>query len=548
MTPRLFPATCRISLILWLWASAALAQVQEPSPRLASAMFVTNFTDNLNNGKDWLNGWVFDPNDSASGITHPIAWDIGTNDFSVWVRVRVPEITAYDPIGLFELKGASGNVFNAALDVLGYLSVSIVDSGGDNRSYSLSGFGGVLSTGVRGKYSAKVTDLIVTRLGGVVQLWVNGATPSVTEAANGTPPDWADAITTTSFIIGREGTFPWQDVIHAAGLWNRALSAEDIARLRENGVSRGDQWGSPTAIIHHSSAVLNGGFENLGGGGADVFASWSENTSGSSTVNSETGSPYAGSRTCRLDVDASDSSVGVTASSVMTPGRRYRVAYTAKRGATAGSLTVTGVSTDTSWTNALTTSYTRYTRDFMAGGSNFKFVRAVGSASASLYIDNVELHAIGAVVAPDLQTGIGSYIPDLTTNRWNGDIAGLVRPLQLARSGERVVQRTFLHSEISTSAGTTLLLSLPANCGILDVEWDREYAFDGGATLDVGTSGSAARYVSAAVATSTGKLLSDSLAKASESTTSATLVYIKKSASTTVGQTTVRVRYVIRGN
>lgn len=74
----------------------------------------------------------------------------------------------------------------------------------------------------------------------------------------------------------------------------------------------------PTGTIYveehyiETDLMLNGGFETAGGGGADVFANWTEGTSGSSTVVANNTDQLVGGVCCELSVDSSDSDVYVT--------------------------------------------------------------------------------------------------------------------------------------------------------------------------------------------------------------------------------------------
>lgn len=106
---------------------------------------------------------------------------------------------------------------------------------------------------------------------------------------------------------------------------------------------------------------------------------------------------------------------------------------------------------------------------------------------------------------------------------------------------------TLAHSEISRIGEATPLFNLPANWGILEVEFDRETAFDAGTTLDIGITGDNDKYVSGADVASTGKLLVDSGSKVSESAIDPNTIYIKKNQTTTQGQTTIRFRLAVRG-
>ena len=178
---------------------------------------------------------------------------------------------------------------------------------------------------------------------------------------------------------------------------------------------------------------------------------------------------------------------------------------------------------------------------------------AGGSAAVTvgdlLYIKNVVIEVLGAVVDLDLGIGKGTYFPDRSSNGFHGEAAvttGFLHKFE-RRSGELVIVRKFAHSDISATADTTRLLDLPANCGVVEVEFDRETAFDAGTTLSVGITGTAGKYVNAQAVDATGKALADSASKTSESSSAYTTVWLKKNQATTQGMTTVRARLVIRG-
>jgi len=525
-----------------------------PTDRLASTFWASNYIDNVNNAKITAGGLYFDW--TVSGASLPFTLPtLDTNDYTIWVRFKCPETisVAAAATELFSVSGGLGKCLEARFPLAsGALEfIHTEHSAASTRKRSISGVSGVVG-GAPGGLSGKFTDLVITRSLGTLTIYLNGVVPAFSETTTGgAPPNFYDSITNTTFTLS-DNSLQFSDLITAAAVFNRGLSPSDVTRLREAGVSYADQWAAQSAIVHYNPATLNGDFETLGGGGADVFASWSETTAGTSTVNNETGAPFAGTRSCRLDVDASDSNVSINATGAMTPGKRYRVTYYAKRGATVCYAGSSGATGDTAWTNTLSTSYAQFIHEFVAASANFGIRRVAPSASGSIFLDNVILQEIGAMLEPDLQVGIGKFIPDRSANKLSsapaaGEMGGGVYHWRPRMANEMVVQKTYLHSEISSSANTTKLLELPPNCGILDVEFDREVAFNAG-TIDVGTTASQTKFVNAAVATGTGKLLVDSGNKTSESATAFTNIWIKKSTATSSGQTTVRVRYVIRGS
>jgi hypothetical protein len=57
-------------------------------------------------------------------------------------------------------------------------------------------------------------------------------------------------------------------------------------------------------IMGFNPDLLNGGFENAGGGGADVFADWQENAAGGSVIADDVVTFHDGAHSCRLQTDA----------------------------------------------------------------------------------------------------------------------------------------------------------------------------------------------------------------------------------------------------
>ena len=136
-------------------------------------------------------------------------------------------------------------------------------------------------------------------------------------------------------------------------------------------------------------ALRNGGFETAGTAG-QPFASWTKYNSGTSSVNDETSVVYAGSHSCRFDLDATPSAVGVFQTGVLTVGGIYVVTFW-------GQATGTGkvrVETDLStlWTSAtFAATWAQYVSPpLTADNANFYLSRGVGSTGGSkIYIDNV---------------------------------------------------------------------------------------------------------------------------------------------------------------
>lgn len=508
----------------------------------------------LTAGKNLAGGVFVDGNQTTSYITFPLGQVIGQGEFSLWVRLSVPSGSSFGNRHKLLTLGAAanGDITAGSIDLFlesdGRLECRIR---GDNVSNTLdTGIGGFIAN-----FGGEIVDLVLTRSGTTLKIYINGMDTVLTGGGStGTPPTIDQSINSLYCHIGYIDSTPSGMILRVlrAGVFNYALSQARVDDLIKRGVGATERFGSVTPII--SPTVLNGGFETLGGGGADVFANWSENVLNASTLVAETTEIRSGLQSARMDVDASNSTVSLTAAGVMVPGRYYRVEFWAKANDATGNPQLridNGSVVRVAGPFTLTTNWQKFTADFVARASGLLLVRdngSAGTASKSLYIDDVTLLPLGALVLPDLTPGIGRFFPDNSANKAHGESTGSgIGHLLPRTSGDLTVTKTLLHSEISATAATTLLLALPPNCGLADIEIDRDTAFDGGITVDVGVTGTPAKFASAANVATTGKLFIDSLSKGSEHASNEVSVWIKKSGATTLGKITVRARYVIRG-
>lgn len=201
----------------------------------------------------------------------------------------------------------------------------------------------------------------------------------------------------------------------------------------------------------------------------------------------------------------------------------------------------------------------RYIISSYVAGDSFTNVGAAANATGQVFTatgttpttwtNSTQIMRLGAMIDLDLSQGIGGHFPDRSSNRFGADASGMSgwEHVMPRRSGCFTVNRLFSHSDISSTAATTKLLDLPANCAITDVEFDRTAAFDGGITANVGVSGTATKFVNAQSLASTGIARVASSDLASQSNSASTAVYIQKSGATTVGTVRVSVTVQIRG-
>lgn len=142
-----------------------------------------------------------------------------------------------------------------------------------------------------------------------------------------------------------------------------------------------------------NASTLNGGFETAGGGGADVFGSWTEAATGTSTITRDTTNQRTGAACAAIAHDGSGSLASLS-QAVMVVGRRYYVSVYAKADSTTGTPVFRVGNSFTELTMTLTTSYAQYSTVFLARETTFLLARNTGCANRTVYLDDVELKPV----------------------------------------------------------------------------------------------------------------------------------------------------------
>lgn len=349
---------------------------------------------------------------------------IGTGDFSTWLRFRVPAATSVNQ-GLIGLTSSStslnvANVFFAYITSGGTLHVQRY--GATTSDYRIGYITSFATT-----YLGQIVDLVMTRSGSTLKVYVNGVDIAYQELTSGTVPSWADTVPSDYLWVGQSNnsTGILNSSVYRTVLFNRALPAADVGDLIEQGVSFADQWGTQTQLINPSTN--NGGFETAGSGGTDELANWVEYNAGTSTITRDTTdySPDLGS-TASAKMNGTDAtavgSLYNNGISQFTSGKRYRIRAAHKRSAAAtiswktasGNVALTSFSVTTSWAN--------YSGEFVMPANDF--VKIDFGGASTLWVDNVIYERIGAIVDLDLTKGIGSVAYDRSTNNLDGTLSG----------------------------------------------------------------------------------------------------------------------------
>lgn len=162
-------------------------------------------------------------------------------------------------------------------------------------------------------------------------------------------------------------------------------------------------WTGATWALDGSGRAYNTptlGTEMLADGGMENWttttnlANWTENPSGTSTVNQESSIIASGSYACRLDVDASNSIVSITSALATAVGTWYTLTCMA-RGSAGGQSMVMNFSAGAEVSKSLTTAYAQQAMCSRATATSHTVLLKRGSApSGSIYFDSATLKAV----------------------------------------------------------------------------------------------------------------------------------------------------------
>jgi hypothetical protein len=403
---------------------------------------------------------------------------IGTGDFSIWCRFKISQTTAK---AVFSVVEDANNYFGLTTSSGAYgLDKTI---GGVASNATITGFTGAA-------FAGQIVDFVLVRSAGVFSVYVNGSAYTLTNTTGNISLSAAANLRVGGYFTASQ---VFDKRVYRSVVFNRALSASDVTELITLGVNPADQWGTQTDIINAST--LNGGFETAGGGGADVFADWAEVTSGTSTINRDTSIFYAGTASCRFDLDVSGSSVSIqSATATFARNKRYRVSCFARSTATSGRLAVNvgaslfsplgAVLDNASWQERVLEFVTE-----SGGGNIFTISRLAGALNGSIWIDNVTFTRIGAIVDLDFTVGAGYQATDRSTNALHGTLFNGVEFSQPKRVA-------VLYATTNTNGNQQMLgtLAIPTNAVIEDIICNST----GSATVSIGNASAGTQIVNGA--------------------------------------------------
>jgi len=436
--------------------------------------------------------------DGATALTRITSGcqSIGTGDFSIWVRARIPTTNP----GASFMYAAIGNSSASGFDSTGSFIIDQGTTGAINVYGYVAGVFTLAMTvsGVVANYGGQIVDIVLTRVtsGGTTTatLYINGASVATSTAAV-----VATSVTSNFFHVGAQGSGQCNTRIYRSVVFNRALSATDVTELITLGVNPADQWGTQTQVVGYNPAVLNGGFET---NSLNAAGTWATAVSGTSTATIDTSGSFSrtGTNAGKLTLDGSASYTSFLASNGSTTllalAKRYRISIWARKGAASGACGIqfgpsaagsiygnSGLTLATTYSNTLVEVVTSVDGGLTIG-------RYSGSAALSeIYVDDVEVTRIGAIVDLDFTVGTGYQATDRSTNALHGTLFNGVeftQPKQVA----------VLYATTNTNGNQQMLgtLAIPTNAVIEDIIVNST----GSATVSVGNASAGTQIVNGA--------------------------------------------------
>ena len=462
---------------------------------------VVNTAESRRQGSMVTESVNFDGATTSTRITSTLTGqNIGTGDFSLWSRFRVPASFAGNPgvLWLTDSNSATfrANAFGIYLESSGGGQLRVFRYGTtpatDSRIATVSSF--------LTNYVGQVVDVVVTRTGNTLKIYINGVDTAYVETTGGAAPAWGQTVVSDFALVGAQSAANvFSGRIYRAVVFNRALSAADAIEVGTTGVNPADQWGTQTQVIGYNPAVLNGGFEtNL----LNASGTWATSANGTSTATIDTSGSFSrtGTNAGKLTLDGSGSFAAFQASNAIATllalSKRYRISIWARKGAASGACGIqfgpsaagsiygnSGLVLTTSYSNTLVEVVTS-----VDGG--FSMSRLAGSAAGSeIYFDDVEVTRIGAIVDLDFTVGAGYQAHDRSTNALHGTLFNGVEFSQPKRVA--VVYATTNTSGNQQMLGT---LAIPTNAIIEDIIVNST----GSATVSVGNASAGTQIVNGA--------------------------------------------------
>jgi hypothetical protein len=409
---------------------------------------------------------------------------VGTGDFSIWVRARIPSTAPGNTFTYAAIGNNSSSVFDStgAFTITQEVTGSILVSGYLATVFTTA----ITASGVVAAYAGQIVDIVFTRAtsGGVTTgtLYINGFSVGTSTAAV-----VATSVTSNFFHVGAAAGGQCNTQFYRAAFYNRALSATDVTDLIERGVDPSDMWGTTTATYTSDFSA-----------GTD---SW---TSGAVTLTGNVdgiGSPST-DNTMSVVPSVANTTHLTSRLSILTPSRRFRLTGSVFLPAAQTNLTQVEIQDTGSLiivSGALITpnaSWQSINTEFVArgislvvyakNGTNFTYA---GNGTDLFYLHGFTVTRIGAVVNLNFEVGAGFQATDNSTNSLHGTLFG-------GTSWTRPRNVAVLYATTNTSGNQQMLgtTAIPTNAIIEDLIVNST----GSCTVSVGNASGGTQIVNAA--------------------------------------------------
>lgn len=198
-------------------------------------------------------GVIFDGSTASSYVSAPML-AIGSSDYTVHTRVRMPTTIPSSDAGIWSLSASVGGIsvvgIGAYFSNAGLLYVQQYGATGSDYRLKRTAFEFLQS------YLGQVVDMAWVRSGNTMSVYINGGTIYARELTGGSAPLWSDAPTTTYFNLGTfTSSQKWNSSILEARVANRALSASELQSLAARGTAYADRWATMTELASGSLTV-----------------------------------------------------------------------------------------------------------------------------------------------------------------------------------------------------------------------------------------------------------------------------------------------------
>jgi len=231
--------------------------------------------------------------------------------------------------------------------------------------------------------------------------------------------------------------------------------------------------------------IQSPGFEDAGGGGADVFLNWSETIAGATTISDEVVDVYAGAHSCAINVDAVNSN-GSVSQAVMAANNYYLLTLWSKADSILGGPQFSVYDGSASpayflhW-EPFTAAYAQSVAGVLATHGTIIFGRSANCPGRKLLFDDVSLKAITATDLPlvsDVHRSDHRVRAWATLSRWRP--GGVVARASADRNSYLVLN----HDGVSTATFRQVVAGVPSTLATANV------AAVAGAPFDLRTWGS----------------------------------------------------------